>query len=107
MQQNRELWEEIKDINKPSFVPTDILRAHSGVTQKFKFKVRNENAIDIETAINRMRNKLYNLIRDNRNNATQRISIGITEKLSKPKEVLNDRDLVDPGTGIVYRRGPI
>ena len=54
-----------------------------------------------------MRNKLYNLIRDNRNNATQTISIGITEKLSKPKEVLNDRDLVDPVTGIVYRRGPI
>ena len=107
MQQNRELWEEIKDINKPSFAQTDILRAHSGVTQKFKFKARNENAIDIETAINRMRNKLYNLIRDNRNNATQTISIGITEKLSKPKEVLNDRDLVDPVTGIVYRRGPI
>ena len=99
MQRKRELLEEIKDINKPSLIPIGTLRAHRGVTNQFKFIARNKNAIDIET--------LYNLIRDNRNNATQTISIGITEKLSKPKEVLNDRDLVDPVTGIVYRRGPI
>ena len=54
-----------------------------------------------------MRNTLYNLIRDNRNNATQTIFIGITEKFSKPKEVFNDRDLVDRATDIVYRRRPI
>ena len=64
-QQKRELLEEINDINKPSFIPTGILRAHKGVTQQFKFKARNENTIDIETAINSMRNTLYNFIRYN------------------------------------------
>ena len=54
-----------------------------------------------------MRNTLYNLIRDNRNNVTQTIFIRITEKFSKPKEVFNDRDLVDRATGIVYKRRPI
>ena len=107
MKQKIYLLEEIKDINKPSFIPTDILRAHKGVTQQFKFKARNENTIDIESAINSMRNTLYNLIRDNRNNATQRISIAINERFSKPEEVLNDKDLVDPVTGMVYRRGTI
>ena len=29
-----------------------------------------------------MRNTLYNLIRDNRNNTTRRISVGITKKIS-------------------------
>ena len=79
MKQKIYLLEEIKDINKPSFIPTDILRAHKGVTQQFKFKARNENAIDIETEINSMRNTLYNLSRGNRNSTTQRISIGTTE----------------------------
>ena len=34
---------------------------------------------------------LYNLIRNNRNNTTQRISIRITKHFSKPREVLNDK----------------
>ena len=93
MKQKRDLLEEIK--------------VHKGVTQQFKFKARNENAIDIETEINSMRNTLYNLIRDNRNNATQRISIGITKGFSKQEEVLTDRDSVHSVTGMVYRRGTI
>ena len=50
---------------------------------------------------------LYNLIRNNRNNTTQRISIRITKHFSKPREVLNDKDLVDPISGIIYRKGTI
>ena len=107
LQQKRELLEEIKYITKPSFIPTDIIRAHRGVKQQFKLKARNGNAIDIETAINSMCNTLYNLIRDNGNNATERIFVGITENFSKPKEVLDDRDLVDPAKGIVHRRGTV
>ena len=107
MQQKRELIEEIKDKTKPSFLPTEVLRAHKSITQVFKFKARNENAINIEEAINNMRSTLYNIIRDNRNNATQRISIGVVKIFSRPKEVLNDRDLIDPVTGIVHRRGTI
>ena len=51
-----------------------------------------------------MRNTLYDLIRNNRNNSTQEIQIGFTERFSKPEEVLNDRDLFDPATGIIHRR---
>ena len=54
-----------------------------------------------------MRNTLYNLIRNNRNNETQRIQIGVTERFSKPEEVPNYRDLVDPITGIMHRKGTI
>ena len=71
MQQKRELLEEIKDTNKSSFIPADILRAHRGISQVFKFKARNENATDIEEAIDSMHNTLYNLICNNGSNATQ------------------------------------
>ena len=107
MQQKKELIEEIKDKTKPSFLPTEVLRAHKGITQVFKFKARNENAINLEEAIKNMRNTLYNIIHNNRNNATQNISIGVVKIFSRPKEVLNDRDLIDPVTGIVHRRGKI
>ena len=50
---------------------------------------------------------LYNLIRNNRNNTTQKISIGITEHFSKPKEILNDRELVDPLTGVIRKKSKI
>ena len=80
---------------------------HRGIAQQFKFKARNQNATDIETAINSMHNPLYNLIRDNRNNTTQRISIEITPHFSKPREVLTDRDLVDRGTAVIHKRGTI
>ena len=83
------------------------LRAHKGIAQQSKFKARNQNATDIDSAINSLRDTFYNLIRNNRNNTTQKISIGITENFSKPREVINDRDLVDPWTGITHRRGTI
>ena len=96
MQQNRALLGEIEKTNQTSFIPTDVLRAHKGIAQQFKFKARNQNATDIDSAINSLRDTFYNLIRNNRNNTTQKISIGITEHFSKPREVINDRDLVDP-----------
>ena len=46
--------------------------------------------------MNSVHDTLHNLIRNNRNNTTQKISIEITDHFSKPKEVLNERDLVDP-----------
>ena len=78
MQRNRALLREIENTNQPSFIPTDVLRAHKGIVQQFKFKARNQNATDIDSAMNSMRDMLYNLIRNNRNNTTQKISIGIT-----------------------------
>ena len=57
--------------------------------------------------MNSLQNTLYNIIRNNRNNTTQKISIGITENFSKPKEILNDKDLVDPVTGIIHKKGTI
>ena len=73
------------------------------MTQQFKFKARNQNPTDIDSAMNSMRDTLYNLIRNNRNNTTQKISIGITEHFSKPREVLNDRDFADPVTGKIHK----
>ena len=98
---------EIENTNQPSFIPTDVLRVHKGIAQEFKFKARNQNAHDIDSAKNSMRKTLYNLIRNNRNNTTQKISIGITEHFSKPKEVLNDKDLVDSVTNIIRKKGTI
>ena len=79
---------------------------HKGIAQEFKFKERNQNAHDIDSAMNNMLNTLYNLIHNNRNNTIQKISIGITEHFSKPKEVLNDKDLVDLVTGIIQKQVP-
>ena len=107
MKRNRELLKEIKNTNQPSFIPTDILRVHKGIAQQFKFQARNQNVHDIDSAMNSMHNTMYNLIRNNRNNTTQKISIGITEHFSKLKEVLNDKDLVDPATGKIHKKGAI
>ena len=63
--------------------------------------------INVKSIIDSMHNTLYNLIRNNRNNETQRIQIGVTERFSKPEEILNNKDLVDPITGIIYRKGTI
>ena len=78
---------------------------HKVNAQEFKFKARNQNAYDIDSAMNSMRNSLYNLICNNRNNITQKISVGIIEHFSKPKEVLNDQALFDPVTGIIHKKG--
>ena len=77
MQRNN-ILREIKNVKQPSFTPTDILRAHGGVVQQFKYKARNQYTYTIDDAMNSMRDTLYNLIRENRNNTTQKISIGIT-----------------------------
>ena len=69
---------EIKNVKQPSFTPTDILRAHGRVVQQFKYKARNQYTYTIDDAMNSIRDTLYNLIRENRNNTTQKISIGIT-----------------------------
>ena len=42
MQQNRALLGEIEKTNQTSFIPTDVLRAHKGIAQQFKFKTRNQ-----------------------------------------------------------------
>ena len=104
MQQKRKLLNEIKNTKTPSLVPTDLLRAHRGIAPRFKFKARNQSATDIKTTINSIHNTLYNLIRDSRNNTTQRISIAITPHFSKPREVLDDRDLVAPATAVMHKR---
>ena len=102
--ENNNTFRQITKLKQPSFIPTDILRAHKGIAQQFKFKARNQNATDIDTVMNSMPDTLYNLIRNNRNNTTQKISIGITEHFSKAKEAFNDKDLVDPVTGVIHKK---
>ena len=36
----------------------DVLRAHKGIVQQFKYKARNQNATDIDTAMNSMHDTL-------------------------------------------------
>ena len=73
MQRNIALLREIQNTNQLSFTPTPVLRAHKGIAQGFKFKADNDNVFTINDAINFMRNTLYNLIRNNRNNTTKKI----------------------------------
>ena len=108
MHWNRALSREIENTNQPSFIPRDALRVHKGNALEFKFKARNQNAHDIDSVMNSTHNTLYNLIHNNRKNTTQKVSVGIIEHFSKPKEVLkNDKDLVDPVTGIIHKKGTI
>ena len=72
MQRNRGLLREIENTNQPFFIPADILRAHKGIAQQIKIKARNQNATEIDSAMNSMRDTLYNLIRNNRNNTTEK-----------------------------------
>ena len=94
-------------INQQYFISTDVLRVHKGIAMEFKFKARNQNANDIDSATNSMRNTLYKLIHNNRNNTTQEVYIGITEHFSKPEGILIAKDLVDLLTGIIHKRGAI
>ena len=71
MQRNIALLREIQNTNQPSFTPTPVLRAC--IDKVFKFKADNDNVFTINDAINFMRNTLYNLIRNNRNNTTKKI----------------------------------
>ena len=72
MQRNRGLLREIENTNQPFFIPADVLRAHKGIAQQIKIKARNQNATEIDSAMNSMRDTLYNLIRNNRNNTTEK-----------------------------------
>ena len=74
MQQNSELLNEIKNTKEPCFVQTDVFKAHKGVVKQYKFKAKNENAVNINGVMDSMRSTLCNLIRNNRNNRTQKIS---------------------------------
>ena len=56
MQRNRALLREIENTNQPSFIPTDVLRVHKGIALEFNFKARNQNAHDIDSAMNSMHN---------------------------------------------------
>ena len=76
--ESNNILRKIRNANKPSFTPPDITRAHKGIAQQFKYKARNQNATDIDTAMNSICDTLYNLIRNNGNNTTQKISTGIT-----------------------------
>ena len=107
MQRNRALLTETQNTNEPSLSPTPVLKAHEGIPQVFKFKADNDNVFTISDAMNSLIYTLYNLICNNRNNTTQKIQIGVAERFSKPEEVLNNRDLFDPVTAIIHKKGTV
>ena len=70
--ENNNILREIRNAKQPPFISTDVLSAHKGIAQQFKYKARNQNAHDTDSAMNSMRDTLYNLIRNNKNNTTQK-----------------------------------
>lgn len=66
------LLNEIKNARKPSFIPTEPSILHKEIAKQFKFKSRNQNAYNAQVAMQSMRNTLHDLIKNNRNNTTQK-----------------------------------
>ena len=80
---NTKILGEIKQKRKANFIETNLLRLHKGIAILFKFTATNKYAHTISDALNSVRNVLYNKIRKNRKNVSQKISIDVKEKLSK------------------------
>ena len=78
-----ELLNQMKQQRKPNFTETKPLSLHSGIEKQFKFTSTNKFAYNTSDAMSSMRDTLYNLIKENRNDATQKISIAVKEKLAK------------------------
>ena len=87
-----ELLNQIKQQRKPYFTETKPLSLHSGIAKQFKFTSTNKFAYNISDEMSSMCDTLYNLIKENRNDATQKISIGVKEKLAKNMDNNNRQD---------------
>ena len=70
--ENNSILRGIRNAKQMSFIPADVLSAHEAIAQQFKFKARNQNAHDIDSAMNSMRDTLYSPNCNNRNNTTQK-----------------------------------
>ena len=75
--------DEIVTIRRPNFIEQRPVRAFKDVVQSFKFSATNKYAYTIKDTLDAVRDQLYNKIRDNKNDATQKISIGVNEILVK------------------------
>ena len=53
------------------------MRAFKDVVQSFKLSAANKYAYTIKDTLDAVGDQLYNKIRDSRNDATQKISIGV------------------------------
>ena len=69
--------DQIKQQGMPRFIEAQPLKLHNGIAKQFKFSSTNKFAYTISDAMNSVRDTLYQLIRDNTNNTTQKISIGM------------------------------
>ena len=81
--------DEIVTIRRPNFIEQRPVRAFKDVVQSFKFSATNKYAYTIKDTLDAVRDQLYNKIRDNRNDATQKISVGVNEILDKNIAKLN------------------
>ena len=80
---NNNVLSEIKRRRKPKFIETNPLRLHKGIAKLYKFTAVNENTHTISGALDAVHNSLYNKIRNNRKNASLKISLDVREKLIK------------------------
>ena len=75
--------DQIKQQRMPNFIETQPSKLYNGIVKQFKFSSTNKFAYTISDAMNSVRDTLYQLIRNNRNNTTQKISIGMKKNLKK------------------------
>ena len=61
----------------------------------------------IESALDSMRDTLYELIRDNRKNQAQKVRLVVIECFSRQEQIHNNKDLHDPVTGITHKKGTL
>ena len=77
------VWDEIIAIRRSNFIEQRPVRAFKDITKSFKYSTTNKYSYTIKDNLDAVRDQLYNKIRDNRNNTTQKISIGVNEILDK------------------------
>ena len=76
--------DEIVGIRRPHFIYEQRpVRAIKDVIQSFKYSATNKYSYTIKDTLDAVRDQLYDKIRDNRNNTTQKISISVNEILDK------------------------
>ena len=77
------VWNEIIVIRRSNFIEQRPVRAFKDVTQSFKYSTTNKYSYTIKDNLDAARDQIYDNIKNNRNNTTQKISIGVNEILDK------------------------
>ena len=88
--------DEIVGIRRQQFIYEQrLVRAIKDLIQSFKYSATNKYSYTIKDTLVAVRDQLYDTIRDNRNNTTLKISIGVNEILDKNIENIISKKNMD------------